>query len=596
MISKILCALWLSAALAFAGATLTQSTTSAVFEPLTEGYYYQVTAGGTWDGASLTVEIYNHLLSAYVPATSPLLNSAANTKEVFASGQKMRVTVTSATSNTSLAVEYLKIAPPQKYSVTQAFKDEVAGKQGAIAFPLVRPRQPISLTNGPHEANALWTAAATSEMTRISKKSPPWGARSFILKFPAWLPSYPTSSILEGPRIVVRSAIEYPSGVFHPVTFNGRRDIVIESPGLAISDPCEFQIPPNTQYWVRTFVACQTGDFGTLRPNNYISNNGGGFMVGTPGAAATATLTQFGGVITAVTLTSNGSGYTPNSEISCTISGAGTGASIYALTGESGVVDTFRIASGGTGYTGTPTIAISGNATGTNEYGGLPVDMTTRGTIANQASNWSLYGPSAILAIPADTAAHRSYAVIGDSISNGLAENNSQVFGWVKRVHDSTGIPMQNLSLGGSSLYQSYNSGKTIWTHLSLAEGCTDVIIALGTNDVYSGQSLVQIQANMTALVGELQARGMRVHLATPPPMTNGTNTAVLSTEGVRIAFADWERTLPLGVATCFDTADALETSRNSGFWKTGAYSGDGIHPTTAGHVLMAGAFSSITP
>jgi hypothetical protein len=82
-----------------------------------------------------------------------------------------------------------------------------------------------------------------------------------------------------------------------------------------------------------------------------------------PGAGAAATLTIVGGVITAVTLTSGGSGYLAAPDVIITSTGSGVGADIVAIV-ENGSVTEFIINNGGSSYvSGTTTISFD-----TNEY------------------------------------------------------------------------------------------------------------------------------------------------------------------------------------------------------------------------------------
>jgi hypothetical protein len=82
-----------------------------------------------------------------------------------------------------------------------------------------------------------------------------------------------------------------------------------------------------------------------------------------PGAGAAATLTIVGGVITAVTLTSGGSGYLAAPDVIITSTGSGVGADIIAIV-ENGSVTEFIINNGGSSYvSGTTTISFD-----TNEY------------------------------------------------------------------------------------------------------------------------------------------------------------------------------------------------------------------------------------
>lgn len=61
-------------------------------------------------------------------------------------------------------------------------------------------------------------------------------------------------------NITVRGAVEYPSGTYTPLYFNGSRDVVIHPGGTAISDPCSIVIPLGTQFWTRTEVIVGSGE------------------------------------------------------------------------------------------------------------------------------------------------------------------------------------------------------------------------------------------------------------------------------------------------------------------------------------------------
>jgi hypothetical protein len=81
-----------------------------------------------------------------------------------------------------------------------------------------------------------------------------------------------------------------------------------------------------------------------------------------PGTGAAATLTIVSGVITAVTLTSGGSGYLAAPDVIITSTGSGVGADIVAIV-ENGSVTGFIINSGGSSYvSGTTTIAFNAHS------------------------------------------------------------------------------------------------------------------------------------------------------------------------------------------------------------------------------------------
>jgi lysophospholipase L1-like esterase len=457
--------------------------------------------------------------------------------------------------------------------------------------------QPISYTITPHGDAATWTVAGmTHIMTKGSYVSPPYKVSSLSMVFASFRPAV-SGIFTTTAKVIVRAAIEYPSGTLTPVYFNGKRDAVIETGGSATTDPCTVEIPPSTQYWVRVFAGTPDGDLRALPSCMRLrTGDGNGLNIGTPGIAATATLTASAGVINAVTLTAAGAGYPPNTEVACVISGAGTGADITAFVNASGSIDPFfRINNGGTGYTGTPTVAIPGNATGTSSFALAPSDKTLLGTVSGSTA-YTVYGPSVIRANRASNTGKRSYVLIGDSITVGYYDTPSNVDGWARRASVNYGASFVNCGIGGATANATWDGDSQNWQQVELADGCTDAIVALGINDFNSGQTLAQVQASITALVGRLQDRGFRVSACTLTPCTTTSNVPK-AWEADRVAYNEWLRTRPLGLDQVFETADTLETARNSGVWKashmnTGEASY--IHPNATGYDAMALAFAGI--
>lgn len=121
-------------------------------------------------------------------------------------------------------------------------------------------------------------------------------------------------------------------------------------------------------------------------PLKVFQNNGGGtantiYSIGltvSTGAAATATATEAGGVVDAITVTGGGSGYQSPPKVTITDATVGTGATAHAvLTG--GVVTSIVIDDGGSGYTG-PIIALDHPAAlvaGVNFVGGKRMAFIT---------------------------------------------------------------------------------------------------------------------------------------------------------------------------------------------------------------------------
>jgi len=458
-------------------------------------------------------------------------------------------------------------------------------------------KTPISATIFPHAdffCAASSDAVTDATMCKFQYKSPSFEVRSLQLVFADIFSNYLNTETTT-PKLSIRAAIEYPAGTFIPVFFDGKRDVVLESGSVVTSEPADLIIPAATNYFVRVFAQCSTGLMRELPTSGvFLSTGGGGVNYGKSGAAATATTTVASNLITSVTLTSSGSGYPPNTEITCTITGGG-GASgdVRAYVNSSGLIENrFRIVNQGSGYTSAPSISIPGNVTGSSTFGGIPVDLTTSGTLVTNL-NFASYGPSAILANPNSSTKYRSYLVIGDSIAVGFSDSFVGYRGWVARVSENYNVPMVNASVNAAGARNTWLGNTANWKKIKISKGVTDVIIALGSNDLIDGRTSIQIQDDITTLITRFINRGLRVHLCTIPPRTNGSNVPSAS-ESIRVSANTWIRTIPTNVTTVFETADAVETSRNAGTWITGYFSADGIHPNATGFTAMATAFSAI--
>lgn len=62
-------------------------------------------------------------------------------------------------------------------------------------------------------------------------------------------------------QVAFRASIEYPTGIYTPVTFLAKRTGVADGGQLIISDPVEIGIPTNTQFWVRGYYSSPTNPF-----------------------------------------------------------------------------------------------------------------------------------------------------------------------------------------------------------------------------------------------------------------------------------------------------------------------------------------------
>lgn len=109
------------------------------------------------------------------------------------------------------------------------------------------------------------------------------------------------------------------------------------------------------------------------------------------------------------------------------------------------------------------------------------------------------------------------------------------------------------------------------------------VTVLAGTNDLTQGVTFATWSANITAAVAQLQAANIRVVLVTIPPRGN---TTYLSTQ------LTWNRWLRVYAQQHhLDLLDffGLLVDPLTGMYKSGYDSGDGLHPSQAAHVVIAG-------
>jgi lysophospholipase L1-like esterase len=222
-------------------------------------------------------------------------------------------------------------------------------------------------------------------------------------------------------------------------------------------------------------------------------------------------------------------------------------------------------------------------------------DLTLGGSISD-ASLFRGYGPIAILAFP-NTPDQPVIGINGDSISAGSSDSD---IGW----------PTRWLNYKYSVINTSYSNGRwnhwgdtntSNWRRAPLLDPCTDIVMALGINDLIAATSttLAQAQAAAIAAWDRHRKQGKRVHAATILPSTTSTdgwtttaNQTVTSYEALRVQINDWLRTHPSQVTTVIEAADAAETARNSGKWKStgGSWVADGIHPNALGAAGISAA------
>ncbi|MDY3554751.1 SGNH/GDSL hydrolase family protein [Gemmata sp. JC717] len=252
-----------------------------------------------------------------------------------------------------------------------------------------------------------------------------------------------------------------------------------------------------------------------------------------------------------------------------------------------------RVAPGGVVWSRTKvssTSAVSADRTCDNNEGegavfGTGDDRTLSGTINSVYVR--CYGPSAVLGLTYPVG-QPALVIYGDSIVD--SNNDGRGKGWAGRI---TARPVIKSGVDGDTV-DVFNSRQV---RMPLRAGAQVAICAFGINNLTGGDSLAALQAKLAAFWTELRNAGVKVYQTTITPKSSSIDgwatVANQTTDGInatRATLNDWIRTRPAPLSGYIELADAVESTRNSGLWKAGSLTNDGVHPVDAGHILLAAA------
>jgi len=218
----------------------------------------------------------------------------------------------------------------------------------------------------------------------------------------------------------------------------------------------------------------------------------------------------------------------------------------------------------------------SDNLFGTNA-GTDQVDAT--GTFGSITTASHSFGPSGIYGIPADGKRRRGVAIFGDSLTTYSGADGSPDYG------DANGYPgfiERALTNTIATTAACRSSGRLNWVVSGwdnqiamMLPYVTSAICALGRNDITNSRTLEQIQGDFATWVSKVREYGVVPYATTiTPKPTASANSGVdggsaisSAQEAVRIPYNEWLRTLPLGIAGCFDVAAAVEDPARPGYF-----------------------------
>lgn len=177
-------------------------------------------------------------------------------------------------------------------------------------------------------------------------------------------------------------------------------------------------------------------------------------------------------------------------------------------------------------------------------------------------------------------------AGFGDSLTCGIGANLTVHDSWVSqyaRMHSA--LPV-HYAIGGTTMDRWFNVNGYYWDRWQGLSRPDAVIWAMGSNDVFTGTSLADIQARH-ATIAPILAEKVTPHIyaATIMPRTSQTG----ATEDVRRAYNAWLTTLPGGAKDLFDFAASISLDDETIIPE---YNSDGTHLTTSGYAENAEAIN----
>jgi lysophospholipase L1-like esterase len=223
----------------------------------------------------------------------------------------------------------------------------------------------------------------------------------------------------------------------------------------------------------------------------------------------------------------------------------------------------------------------------------------TDGTAAVGVAVTTGFVPHGLVGVPITP--KLSIAGIGDSITMGTGDSANNG-GYLARAANAA-YPLLRLAIGGNSAQGVALGHSYSWP---LLDYCTHAVVMLGTNDLNTSngpRTLAQFKGDLVTIYTALRNRGLKVYACTVlPRTTSSANTTVASTafnpgaSSVRGQANAWIRAGADGLINgFFETADAVESARDSGFWASTGLTSDGAHPSTTGHAAIAAAINLAT-
>lgn len=225
-------------------------------------------------------------------------------------------------------------------------------------------------------------------------------------------------------------------------------------------------------------------------------------------------------------------------------------------------------------------------------------DKTMSGTIVDSGNGWSV-PPLAVLGMTTNP----SVIIVGDSIAAGYndTEDTSNTStgrnGKIGVIARSLGnVPFLNLAVSGENAY-TWSTDAT--GRNQVIQKGSHLISELGLSDVINhGQTVPNTETALQSVYA-LARTGQKIYQTTWTPHASSTdgyltlaNQTALD-NAARTSFNTAARAVFSNTLGTIDVASVLESSLNSGIWvvtPTPPYTGEGVHPTPSGYLLVQNA------
>lgn len=228
----------------------------------------------------------------------------------------------------------------------------------------------------------------------------------------------------------------------------------------------------------------------------------------------------------------------------------------------------------------------------TANVGAASANLVMGGAITYNAGSANVAPPIAVIQGDAVGAA-KSWILVGDSRGVGASDtvDASGDFGYARLLTPHG--PYINISLGADRA--AYVAAGQATKRLANAAYCTDVVLALGTNDLRAGTTATALIAHLQTIRAAINAAypGRRYYLTTLSPFepANGaSNTVPHAANAARAAYNAAVRAGSIPNFTgYYEWANRLETATDSGIWASMTYCSatDYLHITQAGYLKL---------